>query len=119
MRISSVGYLFDSEEDVVKNAYLATIPSHNDEMAISSAKIVALIIFYARKGLSKSDIIEKLNLKIKEPTIKTFNYTCKDTIDVCLYSFFHSDSFEESIKNASKRLGLFFTFLYRRFFCGW
>ena len=98
MRVSPVGYLFDNEEDVIKNAYLATIPSHNDSISIECAKIVALIIFYARKGYNKEDIINKLNLTIKEPKIETFNYTCKDTIDVCLYSLFNSNSFKECIE---------------------
>lgn len=100
MRVSSVGYLFDSEEEVIENARLATIPSHNDEMAIKCATMVALIIFYSRKGYLKEEIIRKLNLKIKEPVIEKFNYTCKDTIDVCLYSLFSSNDFEESIKLA-------------------
>ena len=98
MRVSPVGYLFNTEQEVLENAYLATIPSHNDDMSIKCAQTVALIIFYARSGLSKEEIIKKMNLVIKEPNIKNFNYTCKDTIDVCLYSLFNSNSFEESIK---------------------
>ena len=100
MRVSPVGYLFNCEEEIVKNAYLATIPSHNSEEAISCANIVALIIFYARKGLSKEEIINKLDLKITKPIIKEFNYTCEDTIDLCLYSLFNANSFEESLKFA-------------------
>ena len=100
MRISPVGFLFDNEDDVITQSYLATIPSHNTTEAIGCAKLVSLIIFYARHGLSKSDIIEKLNLKIKEPQITKFNYTCADTIYVCLYSLFNSDTFEDSIKLA-------------------
>lgn len=100
MRISPVGYLFNTEEDVIKNAYLATIPSHNSEEAINSAKTIALIIFYARKGFSKQQIIDKLCLKIQKPNIKAFNYTCSSTIDLCLYSFFISSNFEDSIKLA-------------------
>ena len=100
MRISPVGFLFNTEEDIIKNAYLATIPSHNSDEAINSAKIIALIIFYARKGYSKQEIIDKLNLKIQKPNIKTFNCTCSSTIDLCLYSLFNSNNFEESIKTA-------------------
>ena len=47
MRVGPVGYLFNSEKDVLENARLATIPSHNDETAIKYAQTVALIIFYA------------------------------------------------------------------------
>ena len=98
MRISPVGYLFDKEEDVIKNSYLATIPSHNSQDAINCARLVALIIFYARNGFSKEEIINKLNLDIKKPNIKKFNYTCLDTIDVCLYSLFNANDFEESLR---------------------
>jgi len=100
MRISPIGYLFNTEEDVIKNARLATIPSHNNHDAIKSAKIISLIIYYARLGLDKQEIINKLNLKIKKPKITKFNYTYADTIDLCLYSLFNSNSFEESIRLA-------------------
>lgn len=100
MRISPVGFLFNTEEDVIKNAYNATVPSHNSEEAIKSAQTIALIIFYARQGLSKQEIINKLNLKITKPIIEKFNYTCQDTINVCLYSFFNSSGFEDSLKLA-------------------
>lgn len=100
MRISPVGFLFNTEEDVIKNSYLATIPSHNCTEAIKSAKIISLIILYARQGMSKKQILNKLNLKITKPNIDKFNYTCLDTIDICLYSLFNSNSFEESIRTA-------------------
>lgn len=97
MRISPVGFLFDSEKDVIKNARLATIPSHNSEQAIKCATTIALIIFYSKKGLTKEEIIEKLKLKIVKPKLTKFNYTCIDTLDLCLYSFFNANSFKEGI----------------------
>lgn len=100
MRISPVGYLFETEEEVVQNAFLATKPSHNSKEAIESAKIIALTIFYARKGFSKQEIIKKLNLEIIKPEIHGFNCTCADTIDLCLFALFCSESFEDSIKVA-------------------
>lgn len=100
MRISPVGYLFDTEEDVIKQSYLATMPSHNSAEAINSARTIALIIFYARKGLNKQEIIEKLNLNIQKPIVNKFNYTCSETIDICLYSLFTSNDFEDSIRLA-------------------
>ncbi len=100
MRISPVGNLFKTKNDVIKNVRLATMPSHNTREAINSATTVALIIFYAKKGLGKKEIIDKLKLEIKKPNLNKFNYTCSDTINVCLYSLFSSNSFEESIKKA-------------------
>ena len=98
MRIAPVGYLFDSLEEVEKQARLATIPSHNSKEAIYSAITIAKIIFLARTGCGKEDIIKKLNIKLYEKNIETFNYTCSDTIDICLYALFKSDSFESAIR---------------------
>lgn len=100
MRISPVGFLFDTEKDVVKNARLATVPSHNTKEAIKCAKVIALIIFYARKGFSKEQIKERLKLKIIKPVLKKFNSTCRETFDLCIYSFFTSKTFKDSIAHA-------------------
>lgn len=97
MRISPVGYMFDSEREVIENSRLATIPSHNSDEAIKCAKIIALIIYYARKGLNKDEIIDKLNINLQYKPFETFNLTCNATIDNCLYALFTSNSFEESI----------------------
>lgn len=98
MRVSPVGYLFDREDEVIENAKLVTIPSHNSEEAISSAIIIALMIYYFRKGLSKEEVFKKLNLIIKyEPFIK-FNTTCHETLGNCLYAIYNSNSFEDAIR---------------------
>ncbi len=98
MRISPVGFMFNREEDVIENARKATIPSHNSKEAIECATTIALIIFYARKGFSKQEIIEKLNLNFKDKKIEKFNTSCYDTINNCLYSVFNTDSYDESIR---------------------
>lgn len=98
MRVSPIGYLFESEKDIIENVKLATSPSHNTKEAISSSTIIALIIFYLRKGLSKEEIINRLNLKINYKEFTKFNSTCYDTIENCLYALFNSNSFEDSIK---------------------
>ncbi len=100
MRISPVGEMFNTKEEVLKNVYEATVPSHNSQEEVSCAGIIALIIFYASRGVKKEEIIKLLNLNIKKPKIDKFNYLCADTIDVCLYSLFKAESFEESIKLA-------------------
>ena len=99
MRISPVGYMFNTEEEVINNAKLATIPSHNSKEAIECATKIALIIFYLRKGFSKDEVFSKLNLDIKYVPFKKFNLTCEDTINNCLYAFYKSNSFENAIIN--------------------
>ncbi len=98
MRISPVGYMFDKEKDVITNAKLATLPSHNSKEAIDSATKIALIIYYLRKGKSLDEIYEKLNIELEYKPFTKFNTTCEETIGNILYELYMSDSFEDSIK---------------------
>lgn len=98
MRISPIGYMFNSKQEIIKNARLATIPSHNSYEAIKCSSLIALIIYYARKGYSKEQIIRNLDIKLEYKPFEKFNSTCNDTINNCLFALFTSSSFEESIK---------------------
>lgn len=98
MRISGIGYLFDSEDKIKEEVRKATMTSHNNDISILCATIVALIIYYSRIGMSRDEIISKLNLSIKYETFKEFNMACDKTIDNCLYALFTSNSFDEAIK---------------------
>ena len=98
MRISPVGFLFDSEDEVIENARLATIPSHNSEEAIDSATKIALVIFYLRKGYSKEEVFNMLDINVKYTPFKKFNTTCSETIDNCLYAFYCSNSFIDAMQ---------------------
>lgn len=98
MRISPVGFLFNSENEVIENARLVTIPSHNSAEAIESAIIIALMIYYFRNGLTKEEVFRKLNLLVKYEPFEKFNMTCKETLNNCLYAIYNSTSFEDSIR---------------------
>lgn len=98
MRISSIGYLCRSEKEVIEEVKKATYPSHNSKEAIDCATTTALIIYLARKGYKKDEIIQKLNINYSYTDFKRFNTTCLETINNCLYALFTSNSFDESIK---------------------
>lgn len=98
MRISPVGYFFDNESDVIKNARLVTITSHNTEEAITGSTIVALIIFYLRKGFTREEIFKMLNLRVEYKPFNKFNTTVNETLNNCLYAFYVSNSFEDAIR---------------------
>ena len=98
MRISPVGYLFDSEEDVIENAKLATTPSHNSNEAIECATTVTLMIYYFRKGLTKEEVFKKLNIYAEYKPFIRFNTTCYTTLNNCLWTIYNSNSFEDSIR---------------------
>ena len=98
MRISPIGYMFNSEKEIIENAKLATIPSHNSKEAIESATTIALMIYYFRTGLSKDEVYKKLNIKLNYKPFEKFNTTCEETIDNCLYIFYYSNNFEDAIR---------------------
>ena len=98
MRISPVGYLFNTEEEVITNSRLATICSHNSKEAIECATKIALIIFYLRSGLTLDEIYSKLKLKINLIPYTHFNTTCSETIGNCLYILYNSTGFDDAIR---------------------
>ena len=98
MRISGVGHMFNTKEEVIKNTYLATIPSHNSKEAIKYSTMIAIIIFYLRKGYSKEEILKYLNLEVKYIPFTKFNITCEETFNNCIYAFANSNSFEDAIR---------------------
>ncbi len=100
MRISPVGYLFNSEEEVIENAKLVTIPSHNSKESIESATIIALMIYYFRNRLSKEEVYKKLDLLIRYIPFEKFNTTCGETLGNCLYVIYISNSFEDAIRKS-------------------
>ena len=107
MRISPVGYLFNNEEQVIEESEKATTPSHNDGLSIMGAMIVSLMIYYARSGLNKKEIENKIkiwcnidyNYDIDElRKSNTFKYTSEETLPLVLYTIFNTSSFEEAIR---------------------
>lgn len=108
MRISPVGYLFDSLEEIKEEAYNATIPSHNHIDAINGATSIAEAIYLLRIGYTK----EKLENYIKE-NYYDLNYDLDDlqhnnkfsskalvTVPQAIYMFLISESFEDCIRKS-------------------
>lgn len=108
MRVSSVGYLFDSIEEVKKQSRLATIPSHNHPESILCAEAVAVTIYLLRHGLSKEYVknyvkTNYFNLDFDLEDLR-HNYKFKvraiDSVPEALFCFFESNDFEDAIRKA-------------------
>lgn len=106
MRISPVAYLFNNENEIIKQSNLATSTSHNSPLAINSAKLVALIIFYLRSKVTKENlykIIEqeysiKLNFSLEKLQKENmFDSTC-NILNKLLYILKISKDFNDAIK---------------------
>ena len=108
MRISPVGYLFDTLEEVKQETYKATIPSHNHEESILCAEAVSTSIFLLRNGMSKEELkeyIEKNYFKLDydlEDLRRNYKFSSKsiNSVPQAIFTFLESNSFEETIRNA-------------------
>ncbi len=108
MRVSSIGWMFDSIEEVEKMAEYSANPSHNHPEGIRGAKAAAGAVYLARTGHRKREIKRYIEgtLKYKlhrcgfvRPKYK-FDVSCQGTIPVAIESFLESKNFEDAIRIA-------------------
>lgn len=108
MRVSPIGFLYDDIDEIKKEVYKASTPSHNDAEAIKGAEAVAVSIFLLRNGMNKNDLlkyIEKnyydLSFDLEElrHNYRFYNNT-RFNVPQALFVFLNSDSFEDSIRKA-------------------
>jgi len=109
MRVSPVGWLFDSLDATEKAAKASAEVTHNHPEGIKGAQATASAIFLARNGKSKKDIkayIENkygYDLKRTLDEIRpsyTFNESCQETVPEAIIAFLESNDFEDAIRNA-------------------
>lgn len=109
MRVSSVGWLYNTLEDVEKVAKETAEITHNHPEGIKGAQATAVAIFMARQGRSKEQIrafIEQrygynLHRTCDEirPTYR-FNESCQGTVPEAIIAFLESHDFEHAIRLA-------------------
>jgi ADP-ribosylglycohydrolase len=109
MRVSPVGWLYDSEEDVLREAKRVSEITHNHREGIECAQAVAMCIYLGRLKKSKEEIREYIESKFKYDLSKTYEEIREgyeyselaiDTVPPSIICFLDSDSFEDSIRNA-------------------
>lgn len=116
MRISPVGWVADSEDEVKELSKIVTEVSHDHPEGLKGAEAVAMAVFLARTGKSKEQIRAKMQeyypqLKDENFTIKNiyghYGYdglgywvTCQGSVPQALAAFLDSESFEDAVRNA-------------------
>ena len=108
MRISAVGFCFETLEEVIENSKNATIPSHNHEDSLKAAEAVAVSIFLLRMGKTKEEVISyiknnyyDLNYDLEDLQRNyTFSSKASNSVPQALYIFSISNNFEDSIRKA-------------------
>ena len=107
MRISSVGWMLDFEEDMLDACRIITSVTHNHPEGMKGAEVTAQMIFKARNGASKEELkkyaismypeIAKMNYEDLRQNFK-FDETCQNTVPQAIYCFLISNDFEDCLR---------------------
>jgi ADP-ribosylglycohydrolase len=109
MRVSPIGFAFQHEDDVLREARVPAEGTHNHPEGIKGAEATALAVYLARtthdKSLIRSEIAQRfgydLNRSLDDirPTYQ-FDVSCQGTVPEALIAFLESTSYEDAIRNA-------------------
>ncbi|MGZ2371748.1 ADP-ribosylglycohydrolase family protein [Ancylomarina sp. YFZ004] len=109
MRVSPVGFMCDSTEEVLKEAEKSARVTHSHPEGIKGAQATALSIFLARTGNSKETIRETISNLFDYDLSRTvdgirpnyeFNESCQETVPEAIIAFLESTDFEDAIRLA-------------------
>ena len=109
MRVSAVGWFFDTLEETERVAKISAEITHNHPEGIKGAQATAAAIWMARNGKSKAEIKEYVESKYEYDLNRTWEYlnqrygwksSCQETVPEAIIAFLESDSFEDAIRKA-------------------
>ena len=108
MRVSAVGWLYDSLEETRRMAALTASVSHNHPEGIKGAEATAAAIFLARKGATREQVVEymvgefgyELKTCAELRPGNRHNETCQVTMPLVIAAINESDSYEDAIRTA-------------------
>ena len=109
MRVSPLGWAFDTLEQVILEARRSAAPTHDHPEGLKGAESVAAAIYVARTGGSRGDVREvfesRFGYDCSTPleTLRarhTFNETCQHTVPVAATVALVSVSVEDAIRKA-------------------
>ncbi|MFO8083382.1 MAG: ADP-ribosylglycohydrolase family protein [Desulfobacterales bacterium] len=109
MRVSPVGFAFDTIGQVLDEAKCTAKVSHNHPEGIRGAQAVALAVFLARKQVSKITIKKEIVHRFQYDLNRTvesirpyyrFDVSCQGSVPEAIISFLDADNFETAVRNA-------------------
>lgn len=109
MRVSPVGFAFDSHEEVMAQAKASAEATHNHPEGIRGAQATAVAILLARMNYEKADIRRHIETEfgyqlsdrlddIRETY--AFDATCQGSVPQSIVAFLESENYEDAIRNA-------------------
>lgn len=109
MRVSPVGFAFDTIDEVLTQAKRSAEVTHNHPEGIKGARATALAVFLARQGADKETIRKEIEDRFNYDLHRTvagirpsyrFDVSCQGSVPESIIAFLDSDDYESTIKNA-------------------
>ena len=109
MRVSPVGFAFETEEAVLAQAQKTAAVSHNHPEGIKGAQAVALAVFLARTRHDKKAIRSRISQRFGYNLDRTvdsirpdycFDVSCQGSVPEAIVAFLDADSWEDAVRNA-------------------
>lgn len=109
MRVSAVGWMFDTLEETERVAEISASITHNHPEGIKGAQATAAAIFMARNGASKEEIRSYVSTRFKYELNRTckqirprydFEVTCQKSVPEAIIAFLDSSGYENTIRLA-------------------
>jgi ADP-ribosylglycohydrolase len=109
MRVSPVGFAFDTMDEVLQQARRSAEVTHNHPEGIKGAQATALAVFMARHGVDKETIRKEiedrfnydLNRSVEKirPTYR-FDVSCQGSVPESIIAFLDANDYESTVRNA-------------------
>lgn len=109
MRVSPVGWAFDTEQDVLHEAERSAAVTHDHPFGVAGAQAVALGILLARQHASKEDIRRALSERFGYDLARTvedirpgyhFDVSCQGSVPEAIVAFLGAADVEHAIRDA-------------------
>ena len=109
MRVSPVGFAFNTEDEVLSEAEKTANISHNHPEGIKGAQATALAVLLARMGYTKEEIRGQIGQRFGYNMNRTvddirptysFDVSCRGTVPEAIIAFLDSTSYEDAVRNA-------------------
>lgn len=109
MRVSPIGWAFDSLETVLEEAKRSAAVSHNHPEGIKGAQATAAAVFLARSGAGKDEIKRYVESTFGYDLHRTlgairphyhFDVSCQGSVPEAILCFLEAKDYEDAVRNA-------------------
>ena len=109
MRVSAVGWMFDTIEETERIAEISASITHNHPEGIKGAQATATAIFMARNGATKDEIRRHITTRFHYDLDRTcdeirprygFKVSCQESVPEAIIAFLDSNDYESTVRLA-------------------